>query len=102
MVQSKMIVPKCLVACAVMEHYIKAGQGQDAMACQKAVEEAELLATGDEILEDPEGGEPCERDGVVHPGECKTTTKSDGTRNCKVAFLNGYCPGSQTFKCCNP
>ena len=102
MVNTKQIDVKCLIPCAVMEQYIRASSGQDAIVCQKAVEEAQILETGEKILSD-DNGPPCKSpSGTVHAGTCKTTTKADGSRNCPVPFLNNFCPGSATFKCCDP
>ena len=52
MVVSKQIDVKCLVSCSIMEQYIRAASGQDAMVCMKAVEEAELVGADGEMLTD--------------------------------------------------
>ena len=52
MVVSKKIDVKCLVSCSIMEQYIRAASGQDAMVCMKAVEEAELVGADGEMLTD--------------------------------------------------
>ena len=55
MVVSKLIdAKKCLVSCSIMEQYIRAASGQDAMVCQKAVEESGIVIDGNILGEDDE------------------------------------------------
>ena len=57
MVLSKSIdAKKCLVSCSIMEQYIRAGSGQDAMVCQKAVEEAGIVMDGNILGEEKDSG----------------------------------------------
>ena len=51
MITAHSIDPSCMVSCSIMEQYIRAASGQDAMVCEKAVEEASIVMDGN-ILED--------------------------------------------------
>ena len=47
MLKAGTIAKKCFVNCGIMEQYLRASQGQDAMVCEKALEEANLVKGGD-------------------------------------------------------
>ena len=59
MLNAGTIGKKCFVNCGIMEQYLRASQGQDAMVCEKALEEANLVTEGgimDDGTEDDEAG----------------------------------------------